>query len=62
MLSGGGAGGADSTNSVDLSPVERVSGWLVGQLPSGGGGNSSEDIKSVQDTPIYDLYSLVYSF
>ncbi|GAB1887504.1 hypothetical protein [Mycoplasmoides pneumoniae] len=62
VLSGGGAGGADSTNSVDLSPVERVSGWLVGQLPSGGGGNSSEDIKSVQDTPIYDLYSLVYSF
>ncbi|WP_308483157.1 hypothetical protein [Mycoplasmoides pneumoniae] len=38
VLSGGGAGGADSTNSVDLSPVERVSGWLVGQLPSGGGG------------------------
>ncbi len=29
VLSGGGAGGAGSTNSVDLSPVERVSGSLT---------------------------------
>lgn len=44
VLSGGGAGGGSSgsgQSGVDLSPVEKVSGWLVGQLPSTSDGNTS---------------------
>ncbi|AAB95670.1 adhesin P1 family protein [Mycoplasmoides pneumoniae] len=40
VLSGGGTT-QDSSTTNQLSPVQRVSGWLVGQLPSTSDGNTS---------------------